>query len=810
MEGSRHRLPPEVLLAIWDRTRAGATDSAGRCDDQAARQQFHELAIRIAARGGRLAPDPGRISRVSVELGGDSPRPPIAEVLQRRVPGRDTLVLVEARRRMAQDEPWQVAQAPQRRVERGGDGLRVSPALLPAIPPPAAHLLRRRADAGEIDPDHPAVRTALGRAGAGAALADELRRPLEARFGFRLGRVRLHTDAVAAAACAALQAHAFTVGEDVFFAAGAWSPATATGLRLLTHEVAHVVQGYQGRVPSAASPAVSDPADALEREAEAEAARAPASTAGTAPREAPPLAAEGVLHRAAITLRNGHRVTDVTPGAADNKREDVLALLERLRLLGTMDDDFFLTTTQIATAVAGITALSAGAPVTAAADLGVVAQLIDWNDSGFLPPSAVQHYMGIAVTAPVGHNAIGTSNRKDELLLVIDRLNFLGLHSSFTADRAAVAAITTPTVTITQIPTGTYDALRAFRRGVAAGTLGWQSVRGNERENDADRFAGQTASVEVSVLVNHPTVLGVNVPDATENVQVSVFLPRNLGADNKVFVFFSPGNGTEENPAFPGGNATNVHGLRAPADDSGWILIGVPGWGDPSTFGERGWTTINTAAIQACLARAGRSTTITVTRFAAHSRGGRGMERTLARGLVAPAPAQVTRLEAPGGHGHSRNRPVASEDIRAIGYARLIQDRTDVPAPAGAMALIAPLLADLPARGQFTTHTGATAAGRVNMQQWVNHHRAHLDAIKAVDDPAEREWNRWLRASQTTQLNHAIVDPSPYFFVNTQDLMRFFGGPLINAAGQPVAAGFSQGIYAHHLYVAEIAHELFE
>src|SRR5262245_47199440 len=75
VEGARCRLSPEVLRAIWDQTRAGATDSSGRTSEAAARQEFHELATRIAARGGRLTLDPGRVTRVGVEIAASSPGP---------------------------------------------------------------------------------------------------------------------------------------------------------------------------------------------------------------------------------------------------------------------------------------------------------------------------------------------------------------------------------------------------------------------------------------------------------------------------------------------------------------------------------------------------------------------------------------------------------------------------------------------------------------------------------------------------------------------------------------------------------------
>jgi len=63
VEGARHRLAPEVSIALWERLCADATDHAGRADLEQARRRFHELAMRIAARGGRLRPDVGKLTR---------------------------------------------------------------------------------------------------------------------------------------------------------------------------------------------------------------------------------------------------------------------------------------------------------------------------------------------------------------------------------------------------------------------------------------------------------------------------------------------------------------------------------------------------------------------------------------------------------------------------------------------------------------------------------------------------------------------------------------------------------------------------
>src|SRR5215470_6501953 len=99
VEGARHGLPSELLLAIWERVRADASDSAGRYSEGTARQLFHELATLIAARG--AGPGIAKRTRVGVELDGDALAGGELDLRDDRVPGRETLVLVEARRQAA-------------------------------------------------------------------------------------------------------------------------------------------------------------------------------------------------------------------------------------------------------------------------------------------------------------------------------------------------------------------------------------------------------------------------------------------------------------------------------------------------------------------------------------------------------------------------------------------------------------------------------------------------------------------------------------------------------------------------------------
>jgi hypothetical protein len=65
---------------------------------------------------------------------------------------------------------------------------------------------------------------------------------MESRFGADFGGVRVHTDPQAAASAKAVNAAAYTVGQNVVFGAGRFAPGTQEGQRLLAHELAHTIQ----------------------------------------------------------------------------------------------------------------------------------------------------------------------------------------------------------------------------------------------------------------------------------------------------------------------------------------------------------------------------------------------------------------------------------------------------------------------------------------------------------------------------------------------------------------------------------------
>lgn len=120
---------------------------------------------------------------------------------------------------------------------------------------------------------HPDVEAAIATAsGGGRALDRDVASQAGATLGDSFSDVRIHHDDHAAALSEAVSARAFTVGRDIFFGAGEYSPGSASGRELLTHELAHVVQ--QRGAAQSGPLTVSQPGDQLEREAEAAARRA--------------------------------------------------------------------------------------------------------------------------------------------------------------------------------------------------------------------------------------------------------------------------------------------------------------------------------------------------------------------------------------------------------------------------------------------------------------------------------------------------------------------------------------------------------
>lgn len=116
-----------------------------------------------------------------------------------------------------------------------------------------------------------------GTRSSGQALDPETLATMEAGFGHDFSRVRVHADEAGDRSARALGARAYTVGEDVVFAKGAYDPRGAAGRERIAHELAHVVQQSGAGAPARTLSARSD---ASERAAGDAAARVAAG--GTA------------------------------------------------------------------------------------------------------------------------------------------------------------------------------------------------------------------------------------------------------------------------------------------------------------------------------------------------------------------------------------------------------------------------------------------------------------------------------------------------------------------------------------------------
>jgi len=121
----------------------------------------------------------------------------------------------------------------------------------------------------------------------GRPLDSSVRAFMEPRFGYGFGAVRIHTDALAAESARSVSALAYTVGSNIVFDHGRYAPSTADGRRTLAHELTHVVQQSHGSGRESLDRlTVSDPGDAYEKEADAQARAIDAGESGSRVRSA--------------------------------------------------------------------------------------------------------------------------------------------------------------------------------------------------------------------------------------------------------------------------------------------------------------------------------------------------------------------------------------------------------------------------------------------------------------------------------------------------------------------------------------------
>jgi hypothetical protein len=141
-----------------------------------------------------------------------------------------------------------------------------------AFAPPTVHRSAHDDDVlggTEIDPE--TLMLLRSRSGRGIPLPADTAHIMGDALATDLSGVSLHVDAQADQIARSLQATAFTLGTDVYFSSNSYAPGTATGQRLLAHELAHVAQGAHGAAGEPGTIGRAD--DRLERDADATADR---------------------------------------------------------------------------------------------------------------------------------------------------------------------------------------------------------------------------------------------------------------------------------------------------------------------------------------------------------------------------------------------------------------------------------------------------------------------------------------------------------------------------------------------------------
>lgn len=156
------------------------------------------------------------------------------------------------RKRLARKrvQPKLTIGAPDDRFEREAD--RIADAVMrapadaaPLTAPVRVQRIGAGPEAGGAGMEAPASVDAV-LASPGRPLDAGTRQFMEARMGHDFSRVRVHTDARAAASTREVSARAFTVGQNVAFGAEEYKPGTTEGRRLLAHELVHTLQQSRG------------------------------------------------------------------------------------------------------------------------------------------------------------------------------------------------------------------------------------------------------------------------------------------------------------------------------------------------------------------------------------------------------------------------------------------------------------------------------------------------------------------------------------------------------------------------------------
>lgn len=154
--------------------------------------------------------------------------------------------------------------APQSQTTSSASLSVVQPQSLPGQPAIADITLMRQGTGTAAEASEGVEERIQRSRGQGQPLGESVRAPMEQAFGADFSGVRVHTDGESHELNQAVQAKAFTTGQDIYFRGGAYEPGSRGGQELLAHELTHVVQQNGGtlqRNSVASTQAVSSKAE---------------------------------------------------------------------------------------------------------------------------------------------------------------------------------------------------------------------------------------------------------------------------------------------------------------------------------------------------------------------------------------------------------------------------------------------------------------------------------------------------------------------------------------------------------------------
>ena len=128
--------------------------------------------------------------------------------------------------------------------------------------------LAQRSSSGPTEIDDGTTNAINQQRGSGHGLDDGMAAKAGTTMGQDFSGVKIHTDSQADQLSHQLGAKAFTTGNDIFFRAGEYNPASSDGQTLIAHELTHVAQQGASAPSVQGKMAVNDPNDQYEAEAD--------------------------------------------------------------------------------------------------------------------------------------------------------------------------------------------------------------------------------------------------------------------------------------------------------------------------------------------------------------------------------------------------------------------------------------------------------------------------------------------------------------------------------------------------------------